>query len=548
MKNRKWIAGLLCSLVLAAESCLGAFAAFETGVETSYNTAVQGQDSLEGLDVTVTEKTVSSKTNIASGKRVAIRATDMDMDSMNASIKVTTDETASESYYTGGYYYTTTSGGKEKREMDRTDIWNMINSEVYLNMTSNYLKMLYSETDMDGTAVYHFAGTTESLGDYSKKLLWGASEGQEVTVDALSGSMKVDEDGLVAERVIELVYTVTKGEDSETFYAQTTASFNKIGEDVTVHFPDLSEYKKQESDKPAETITPLERTIYAVTDLNVRAAGDLTAVILGGLPEGSGITQTGYTSDGWIQVQYNGAAGYVWGEYTSTKQPVLTKNSSGIMYALTGVNIRESYSSDSAVIGGLTKGQAVEITGTTNNNWIRVKYNGGKGYVYADYLSWSEPISDNYVKNARMTGIVTDASYGTLTIRRDDGQGDAYFNTVYATMSLADTLNTGDRVEVVYSGSGSPYTASEVYDYTGHVDIPDVSAERSVSVDGVVLSCGGGTLVLGGGDGITRIFDISNTDIEMADGPYEGQHVEVYWMSATGGAETKNIIALRIMG
>ncbi len=547
MKNKRLFISVICSLTLAIGSCLGVSAStFESGVETSYNMAVQGQDSLEGLDVTVAEKTVSSKTNITSEKKSVIRARNIAEDSMEASILVTTDETSSENYYADGYYYTTTSNGNEKRKMDHTDIWNRINSEIYLNMTSNYLKMLYSETGTDGTVIYHFAGTTDSLGDYSRKLLCGSGEGQEVVVDALSGSMTVDEEGHVTRRVIELIYTVSGAEDSETFYVETTAEFNASGQEVEVQLPDLAAYKEQESEEPVETITALEQTIYATEDVNVRAAGDLTAVILGVLTAGSGITETGYTSDGWIQIQYNGAVGYVWSEYTSTVQPVLTSNSSGTMYATADVNVRESYSSGSAVLGVLSRGQAVEVTGTTSNNWIRVNYNNSRGFVYADYLSWSEPISDNYVKDARVSGTVTDASYGSLTIRSDSGQ-EMYFNTVYAAMTLLDGLNTGDRVEVVYSGSGTPYTASQVTDYTDAA-VLNSSGETSVRAEGVVLSCGYNTLVLGGSDGITRTFDTTDSDIEMSFGPDEGQIVTVYWMSSTGGAETTNIKALRIMG
>ena len=51
------------------------------------------------------------------------------------------------------------------------------------------------------------------------------------------------------------------------------------------------------------------------------AAGDLGAAILGGLSAGTSVMETGYTSDGWVQVQYNGAAGYVWGDYVTTTRP-----------------------------------------------------------------------------------------------------------------------------------------------------------------------------------------------------------------------------------
>lgn len=542
--KKKWIAGAICALAAAAAGCTGVHAGFNTDVEMAYNTAVQGQDALDGLDVSVQEKIVSSGTNLSANKEVNLKVSGIKGNSLKADIEIATDEGTSESYYQNSYYYTETADGKLKREMDRASVWEIINSHIYLDMTSNYLKMLYSETNSDGTVTYHFAATADTLGDYSKKLLEGSGDDQGVVIDSLQGTMQTNAEGNVIQRNIQMVYTVSQGENEEAFLMQVDAEFHQDGQAVQVSLPDLSEYKAPAPEEPVVTITPRMRTVYTTDDVNVRAAGDLGAAILGGLNAGSGVTETGYTSDGWIQIQYNESTGYIWGDYISTSKPVLTKSGSGTMYATVGVNIRDTYSSEGAILGVLAKGQSIEITGTTNNGWVRVKYNGHIGYVYADYLSWSEPVVDTYVKNGYMSGIVTDASYGTLTIRRDDGQGDAMFNTMYAALNFKDNLYTGDWVEVYYSGAGTPYTAAQVNDYTRHSD----AEETSVSVEGVVAKCTPDTLELSGSDGIYRTFDISNTDIEMVDNLSEGQVVEVTWMSSTNGAETRNIEALLVRG
>lgn len=543
--RKKWIAGILSAVLIISTFAPTARAAFETNLEAAYNTAVQGQDALDGLDVTVKEKTISANTNLSASKEVSLRVSGIKNSLMKADIQVTTDEGSTVSYYRGDAYYAETSEGKIRREMERADIWQMINSHIYLDMTSNYLKMLYSETAADGSVIYTFVATGESLGDYAKKLLAGSGEGQGLVIDSLQGTMETDADGHVQKRTIQMVYTVNGGDSAETFLVNSEAVFHQNGESVTVALPDLSEYKSLETEKPAETITPLVQTLYTTEDVNVRAAGDLNAVILGGLYAGCGVTQTGYTSDGWIQIQYNGATGYIWGEYTSTKMPVLTKTSSGTMYATAGVNIRAGYSSDHAVIGVLEKGEGIEITGTTSNGWIRVKYNGNTGYIFADYLSWSEPVADTYVENGYVSGTVTDASFGALVIRKDDGQGTAAFNTTYARMNLKDTIATGDWVEIWYYGAGAPYTASQVNDYTRHSDMED---EKSVTVEGVITKLMPDEMELTGSDGIYRTFDISNCDFEMAEDLYEGKYVMVTWMSRTNGTETRNIQAMRVKG
>lgn len=57
------------------------------------------------------------------------------------------------------------------------------------------------------------------------------------------------------------------------------------------------------------------------------------------------------------------------------------------MYAIKSVRVRESASTDSSVVGGLTPGQDVKATGETSNGWIRVSYNGSTAYVSKAYLS-----------------------------------------------------------------------------------------------------------------------------------------------------------------
>ena len=210
----KLLLGVCTMALLAGAYGIPADAAFEPELEAAYNTAVQGQDTLEGLDVSVTERTVSSATNLAAEKTVDLKVSGIQTDALKADIRVNSEETASESYYTNDHYYAETSDGKTKREMDRASIWQMINANTYLDLTSNYLKMLCSEKNTDGSVTYRFAATPETLGDYAKKLLQGAGNEQGFAIDSLQGTMQVDADGHVTNRSIQLVYTVTQQEQS----------------------------------------------------------------------------------------------------------------------------------------------------------------------------------------------------------------------------------------------------------------------------------------------------------------------------------------------
>lgn len=89
-------------------------------------------------------------------------------------------------------------------------------------------------------------------------------------------------------------------------------------------------------------ITEKKATVYATVDLNVRAQNNVSAAVLGGIAAGGTITQTGYTSDGWIQIDYQGTTAYVSADFVSEKKPVIVKSMSGTMYATTEVYVRNA--------------------------------------------------------------------------------------------------------------------------------------------------------------------------------------------------------------
>lgn len=61
------------------------------------------------------------------------------------------------------------------------------------------------------------------------------------------------------------------------------------------------------------------------------------------------------------------------------------------MYAAKSVNVRASYSTDSAVIAGLRVGQEVRVTGETRDGWVRIDHAGQPAYVYKTYLTTTKP-------------------------------------------------------------------------------------------------------------------------------------------------------------
>ncbi len=61
------------------------------------------------------------------------------------------------------------------------------------------------------------------------------------------------------------------------------------------------------------------------------------------------------------------------------------------VYTTAGVHIRESYTTDSKVLGSLAKGDSVLRTGVCENGWSRVQYESKDAYIYGEYLTTKKP-------------------------------------------------------------------------------------------------------------------------------------------------------------
>lgn len=64
------------------------------------------------------------------------------------------------------------------------------------------------------------------------------------------------------------------------------------------------------------------------------------------------------------------------------------------VYATAGVYIRESYTTDSKVLGSLAKGSSIMRTGVCDNGWSRVLYTDKDAYIYGEYLTTEKPKAD----------------------------------------------------------------------------------------------------------------------------------------------------------
>ena len=168
------------------------------------------------------------------------------------------------------------------------------------------------------------------------------------------------------------------------------------GRDAFV-YSDLLTTKNPNSEVDGVKITAVHETVYAVTDANVRESFSVDSKAVGAMKFGENAVRTGICSNGWSRIIYNDKDAYVNSDLLSKTNPVQVVTvkiyvTSGTAWATTDANIRESFSSDTKAIGLLKQGEAIAVTGVTDNNWTRVNYNGQVGYIHNDLLTNAAPV------------------------------------------------------------------------------------------------------------------------------------------------------------
>lgn len=93
-------------------------------------------------------------------------------------------------------------------------------------------------------------------------------------------------------------------------------------------------------------------------------------------------------SSSWYKVVANGKEGYVSSEFLTGSLTTDFSLGSAKIVCDTSVNFRSQPNTSSSVLTSLRNGTVVSVTGV-QGGWFKVTYNGQKGYVHPDYLSFS---------------------------------------------------------------------------------------------------------------------------------------------------------------
>lgn len=141
--------------------------------------------------------------------------------------------------------------------------------------------------------------------------------------------------------------------------------------------------------------------------LNVRSGSSMSASVLGMLNDGTRISITGETAD-WYRISYGSGTGFVSKQYISFSSAGAGSSqgaAAGTVKVSTTLLVRRQASPSGTVVGYLTNGRTVEITGESNG-YYQIRYQSSTAYVSQDYV---------VVGNSTSTGSSTSSSSGTVS-------------------------------------------------------------------------------------------------------------------------------------
>ena len=171
---------------------------------------------------------------------------------------------------------------------------------------------------------------------------------------------------------------------------------------------------------------------------------------------------------------------------TTAAATYTVKDVSKTMYASSSVRVRSGYSTSTDVLGALSAGEKVTVTGEVENGWVRVTYKGHTAYVAKNYLTETAPATTNTSSSA------TSGTSGT--------NSSSAGNKNQATTSPTTTINNGTTP----GGSTS-----------GHTTAPDGSqAPGNTTAPGGTTNSSSGKTVTGN----VTALDPSGLTIQTSDG------------------------------
>ncbi|MBC5627190.1 SH3 domain-containing protein [Clostridium sp. NSJ-49] len=244
------------------------------------------------------------------------------------------------------------------------------------------------------------------------------------------------------------------------------------------------------------------------TYLRIRSNPSTNSEILGTMSEGISFEIISY-SNGWYKISYNSILGYVHGDYVEEINSSSTEDTLyyGKVYnAEPNLRVRSGASLNSSIIGYVVDNTTVTIVGTADE-WYKIKFNNGYGYVHSDYILVNGINDGNNNNNengaggddtVRKIGYVYDLGGSTLRIRKSPNTNSEVLGSLYEGNSVNIIGEEGNWYRISYNNSvayvSKDYITLEKTSDDNNSGSGEILPEQSIISKGKVINVEGSNL------------------------------------------------------
>ena len=192
------------------------------------------------------------------------------------------------------------------------------------------------------------------------------------------------------------------------------------------------------------------------SSLRVRSQANTNSAVLGSLSHGTQVEVNAVTESGWYQISYNGAAGYVSGDYLTVADAAQLPVEKEPVYArvtASALNVRSGPGTDYEKTDKLSAGTVVEVL-EESNGWYKID----SGYISAEYAVIVDAASatlGSEIANYALTFVGYPYVYGGSSPSGFDCSG--FTSYVYAQFGISLNRSASSQLD-----NGTPVSRSEL--------------------------------------------------------------------------------------